>query len=131
MKTPNSKTVSPLSNKTIVPEEKLTDITSRLFRRLAVLLGADSLAIWKSYLDDYIRGLCPDDVTRMEAVKKERSTAIGNINDTFWMSTKLSFNKMITGLKILKIRKVTVTIKVETTSGKEYVVEETTKIMDE
>lgn len=127
MTTPNKKTIAPLGNKTIVDIKRLTDLPSRLFRNIAAQMDI-TVSSWKTYIDDYIRDLHPDDPTRMDAVKKERGTAIGNINDTLWMSPKLSFNKMITGFKILKIKKVTITIKVETKSGKEYVVEETTNI---
>lgn len=127
MTTPNKKSIAPLSNKTIVDTKRVTDITSRLFRRIAEQMEID-VSSWKTYIDDYIRELHPDDPSRMDAVKKERGTAIGNINDTLWMSTKLSFNKMVTGFRILKIRKMTVILKVETESGKEYVVEETTNI---
>lgn len=117
--------MKPLNNKTIVPFERLTDVTSRLFRRLTTEMEI-TVSSWKTYIDDYIRLLHPDEPERMDGVKKERSTTIGNINDTLWMSNKLSFSKMITGLNILKVRKITITLKVETESGKEYVVEETT-----
>lgn len=125
--------MKPLSNKTITSYDRLTDLTSRLFRRVSeemgiTIKGALQLSIWKTYIDDYIRELHPDDPERMDIVKKDRSTTIGNVNDTLWMSTKLSFGKMITGLKILRVRKVTVILKVETDAGKEYVVEETTII---
>lgn len=119
--------MKPLNNKTIIPYERLTDLPSRLFRKIAESMDI-TVSSWKTYIDDYIRDLHPDDPEHMDVVKKERSTTIGNVNDTLWMSTKLSFGKMVTGLKILKVRKVTVILKVETESGKEYVVEETTII---
>ena len=64
----------------------------------------------------------------MDRVKKDRSTAIGNVNDTLWMSNKLSFGKMLTGLGILKVKKVTIILKVETESGEEYIAEDVTTI---
>lgn len=115
--------LKPLSNKTIVPEDKLTDIPSKLFRNIATQLKVQ-VSSWKTYMDDYLRHVYPDKPQDMDTVKKERSTAIGNINDTLWMSGKMTFGKMLTGLYILKAKKVTITLKVETKSGKVLIAEE-------
>lgn len=121
------KILKPLSNKNIVPFEKLTDPPSRLFRKIADQIDV-TISSWKTYIDDYIRQVHPDDPNSMDRVKKDRSTAIGNVNDTLWMSNKLSFGKMLTGLGILKVKKVTIILKVETESGEEYIAEDVTTI---
>lgn len=123
-----------LSSRNIVTSDRCTEPPAKLFRLLAdkiIGCGENSehrLSIWKSYLDDYIRKVHPDDPKNMDTVKKDRSTTIGNINDTLWMNPRLSFNKLITGLAILKCKKVKITITVETESGNEYSVEDVTLI---
>lgn len=116
-----------LSRKTIIDAKSQTDVPLRLFRALTDQMGV-AFSSWKTYLDDYIRYVHPDNLDNMETVKKERSTTIGNVNEALWMSPKLSFGKMLTGLKILKVKRLTITLKVETESGKTFVVEEVTNM---
>lgn len=124
---PTQKPLKPLNNKTIVEYDKLTDPPSKLFRNIAMMMGLN-VASWKSYIDDYIRKTYPDNPDSMDVVKRERSTAIGNINDTLWMSTKLSFGKMLTGLAILRAKRITISLKVEMESGKVYETEYMTDV---
>lgn len=112
-----------INGKNQVPYQRLTDTPSRLFRRITEELNITTSS-WKTYLDDYIRRLHPDRLDDMETVKRERSTTIGNVNDTLWQRPSLTFKKLLTGLCILKAKKLKVTIEVEFRSGKIVKVDE-------
>lgn len=112
-----------VNGKNQIHRDNLTDITSRLFREITEKLDIETSS-WKTYLDDYIRKLHPDNLDDMETVKRDRSTTIGNVNDTFWQRPTLSFKKLLTGLYILKAKKVRFTIDVEFHSGKKVSVSE-------
>lgn len=119
-----SKESTPADGKNSVDYMKLTDTPSRLFRRIAIDELKLNLATWKTYLDDYIRKLHPDKLDDMERVKRDRSTTIGNVNDTLWQRSSLTFKKLLTGLYILKANRVKITIEVEFKSGKVVTVDE-------
>lgn len=101
-----------------IPYEQLTDTPSRLFRKITDQELKINVSSWKTYLDDYIRKLHPDRLDDMETVKRERSTTIGNVNDTLWQRPTLTFKKLLTGLCILKAKRVKVSLEVEFKSGK-------------
>lgn len=112
-----------------IPKEDLTDIPSKLWRGIT-----DSIVVteasWKTYLDDYIRNLHPDRPDKMEAIKRERSWTVGNINEALWQRPTLTFKKLLTGLFILKAVNMKVTIEVELKSGKKIVVSECNNFLE-
>ncbi|QYN80114.1 hypothetical protein PQD71_gp212 [Kosakonia phage Kc263] len=121
----NKKARPVIKNKNFVPYEQLTDTTSRLFRKIIEELGINQ-ATWKTYLDDYLRWIHPDDSAPAAEVKRARSTDLGNIQNTLFCSRTLSYNKFLMGLKILKISETDLTIAVKTESGVTHTVFEKT-----
>lgn len=112
-------------NKNFVPYEQLTDIPSRLFRKITEKLNINQ-AKWKTFLDDYLRWQHPDDSAPAAEVKRARSTALGNIQSTLFCSKSLSWNKLLMGMKIARITSVKLTLEFETESGEKHVIEERT-----
>lgn len=112
-------------NKNYVPLEQLTDTPSRMFRHIMDKMGVNA-AKWKSYMDEYLRWIHPDDSGTPLEVKKARGTSLGNAQSAYFCSRTLSFNKLITGLKILKLKRVTFKIECETETGEVFDVSETT-----
>lgn len=123
MKDKNTKPT--IKNKNFVPMEQLTDIPSRLFRRVTEVLNINT-AKWKTYMDDYLRWTHPDDGSNTAEVKRARSTALGNIQNTLFCSKTLTWNKLLLGLKIARITEVEVSFKIKTESGEEHVITEKT-----
>lgn len=119
------KPVQYVKNKNFVPYEQLTDSLARLFREILVELDINQ-AKWKTYLDDYLRGTYPDDSGPAMEVKRARSTALGNIQSTFFTSRTLSYNKFLLGLKILKIKEVDLNVTVTAESDVTKTVSEKT-----
>lgn len=105
-----------VKNRNFVPYEQLTDTPSRLFRRILDELDINQ-AKWKTYLDDYLRSIHPDNSGPAMEVKRARSTALGNIQSTLFCSRTLSYNKFLMGLKILKVSETDVNITVKKESG--------------
>ena len=120
-----TKTVPFGKTKNYVPKEQLTDTPSRMFREIMDVMGVNA-AKWKSYMDEYLRWIHPDDSGPPLEVKKARGTSLGNAQSAYFCSRTLSFNKLITGLKILKLKRVTFKIECETESGEIFNVSETT-----
>lgn len=109
--------------KNYVRDEDVQDTPSRLFRSIIRAKGVDASS-WKTYLDGFLRIMIPDNPKDIEGVKKDRSTALGNLNDALWSKPTLTFNKLITGLQILKYNKVTITITAVNDDGSTQVVKE-------
>lgn len=109
--------------KNYVRDKDVQDTPSRLFRSIIRAKGVDSSS-WKTYLDGFLRIMIPDNPKDIEVVKKDRSTALGNLNDALWGKPTLTFNKLITGLQILKYNKVTITITAVNDDGSTQVVKE-------
>lgn len=105
-------------NKNYVPFEQLTDTPARLFRMLGNAIGLNA-AMWRSLMNDHLRMIHPDDSGTPADVKKARSTSLGNAQDAYFFKHSLTFNKLLEGMKILKVRKVSITFKCELESGKE------------
>ncbi|QZA70731.1 hypothetical protein AH04_258 [Erwinia phage AH04] len=122
------KPVQYIKNKNFVPYEQLTDAPSRQFRKILDELDINQ-AKWKTYLDDYLRAIHPDDSGPAMEVKRARSTALGNIQSTLFCSRTLSHNKFLMGLKILKIKEVLMDITVTKESGETKTVSEKTILM--
>lgn len=121
----NKKAKPVIKNKNFVPYEQLTDTPSRLFRNIIQELGINQ-AIWKTYLDDYLRWIHPDDSGPAAEVKRARSTDLGNIQNTLFCSRTLSYNKFLMGLKILKISEADLALSIKTESGVIHTVSERT-----
>lgn len=112
-------------NKNFVPYEQLTDVPSRLFRKIIEVLQINN-AKWKTYLDDYLRWTHPDDSGTPAEVKRNRSTALGNLQSTLFYSKNLSWNKLLVGAKVARVSKITATFVIETESGEQHTITETT-----
>lgn len=112
-------------NKNFVPYDQLTDVPSRLFRKIVDVLAINN-AKWKTYLDDYLRWQHPDDSGPAAEVKRNRSTALGNLQSTLFHSKNLSWNKLLVALKICRITKIKLTLEIETESGEQHTISETT-----
>lgn len=117
-----------IKNKNYVPYEQLTDSLARKFREILDKLDINQ-AKWKTYLDDYLRDIHPDDSGTAIDVKRARSTALGNIQSTLFCSRTLSYNKFLMGLKILKISEVDVDITIKKESGETTTVSEKTILL--
>lgn len=112
-------------NKNFVPYDQLTDVPSRLFRKMIEVLQVNN-AKWKTYIDDYLRWTHPDDSGPAAEVKRNRSTALGNLHSTLFCSKNLSWNKLLVGAKIARISKITATFTIETESGEIHTITEKT-----
>jgi hypothetical protein len=119
------KPVQYIKNKNFVPYEQLIDAPARQFRKILDALDINQ-AKWKTYLDDYLRSIHPDDSGPAMEVKRARSTALGNIQSTLFCSRTLSHNKFLMGLKILKIREADIIVTVTKESGETKTVSEKT-----
>lgn len=113
-----------------VPASKLTNALARLFRKITDDELNINPATWRSYLDDYIRKLHPDNLDDIERVKRERSTTLGNITDAIRKKESLTFKRLITGFYIIKATRVKITLDVELQSGKKVSVFEEIKFTD-
>lgn len=122
------KTPQYIKNKNFVPYEQLTDAPSRQFRKILEKLDINQ-AKWKTYLDEYLRLMHPDDSGPAMEVKRARSTALGNIQSTLFCSRTLSHNKFLMGLKILKIKEVDMVVTVTKESGEVQTVSEKTILL--
>lgn len=112
------------TNKNYIPTEQLTDTPARMFRKVMDKLNVN-MAMWKSYMTDHLRFIHPDNSGTSFEVKKARGTSLGNANSAYFFSKTLSFNKLIEGLKILKIRKVTIRLECELETGEKFEISET------
>lgn len=117
-----------IKNKNFVPYEQLTDAPARLFREILEELDINN-AKWKTYLDDYLRAMHPDDSGPAIDVKRARSTALGNIQSTLFCSRTLSFNKFLMALKILKVSEADIGITIKRESGEVITVSEKTILL--
>lgn len=112
-------------NKNFIPYEQLTDVPSRVFRKITDVLQINQ-AKWKTYMDDYLRWIHPDTSADAAEVKRARSTLLGNTQSTLFYSKSLSWNKLLMGLKILRITEIELSIKFKTESGEEHTITEKT-----
>lgn len=116
-----------VQNKNFVPYERLTDVPSRLFRNVTEALNIN-LAKWKTYMDDYLRWIHPDDGADPQEVKKQRSTTFSNIQSALFFSNSLTWNKLLMALKISKVVELEITFKIKTESGEEHIIKEITNL---
>lgn len=113
------------TNKNFVPYDRLTDTPARLFRVIGEKIGLNS-AMWRSLMTDHLRMIHPDDSGDPREVRKARSTSFGNAQSAYFFNTGLSFDKLMEGLKILKVKKLTITLTCELENGKVVEAAETT-----
>lgn len=106
-----------------VSKQELRDIPSKLFRKILNVLNINNDK-WVSYLNEHIKWEVPEDPKGFKVTKEKRSTAASNYISTFFKKKTLTFNKLLTGLSILKIRKIKVTIEIEDRDGKHHSVSE-------
>lgn len=112
------------NNKNYVPPEQLTDAPARLFRQITDRIGLN-MSKWTSYMNEHLKAIHPDDSGSPLEVKKARGTSLGNANQAYFYSKGLSFNKLLEGLKIIRLRRVTIRLECEMESGETFDVSET------
>lgn len=97
-----------------VPDAALEDTPARLFRRVLNKLGMEPTK-WGNYLTRYLNWVVtnPDE----EKARLERQTRTGNIKDTYYHKSTLTFNKFLEGLSILEIEECTVDITLKDIHG--------------
>lgn len=113
------------TNKNFVPYDRLIDTPARLFRVIGEKIGLNS-AMWRSLMTDHLRMIHPDSSGDARDVRKARSTSFGNAQNTYFFSAGLTFDKLMEGLKILKVKKLTITLTCELENGKIVEAAETT-----
>lgn len=102
---------------------ELRDMPSKLFRKILNSLNI-SMEKWVSYLNEHIKWEIPEDPKGWKVTKEKRSTASSNYMSTFFKKKTLTFNKLLTGLSILKVRKIKITIEIEDRDGEKHSVSE-------
>lgn len=109
-----------------VPDDELQDTPSRLFRQLMNKLEMNPRK-WANYLRDYLNYVVTTEDP--QRAKSERTTRQGNIKETFFQKKTLTFNKLLEGLSILRMKTCKVIIEAEDEDGNVYIVEETIRIV--
>lgn len=109
-----------------VEDDKLQDTPSRLFRRLINKLDMNPRK-WQMYLRDYLDWVIT--TTDREKAKADRITRAGNIKDTYFQKPTLTFNKLLEGLSILRMKSCVITITVTDEEGNVYTVDEVIQVM--
>jgi hypothetical protein len=109
-----------------VEDDKLQDTPSRLFRRLINKLDMNPRK-WQMYLRDYLDWVIT--TTDREKAKADRITRAGNIKDTYFQKPTLTFNKLLEGLSILRMKSCVITITVTDEEGNVHTVEEVIQVM--
>lgn len=108
-----------------IEDEDLRDPPARLFRRL-LKAKEINLSKWNCLLKEHLNWEITTD--NKERAKSERTTALGNIKTTYFMTPTLSFNKLLTGLSILKDAECELVIRVKGNNGEIIEVSEVIKI---
>lgn len=108
-----------------VEDHELLDAPARLYRRLLNKLNMNPLK-WGNYLRDYLLWVVVN--KDPEKAKVERTTRQGNIKDTYFQKNTLSFNKLLEGLSIVRMRDCEIILRVTDEEGKVYEVSEKIKI---
>lgn len=129
MKKPRELKVNRLSSIShrYVEDDQLQDTPARLFRMLLRKLKIDSPVRWGVYLRDYLAWV----VTEKDPnkAKIERTTKSGNIKDTYFQKPTLSFNKLLEGASIIRMREVEVILRCTTEDGEVVEVSEKIRTM--
>lgn len=129
MKKPSELKVNRLSNIShrYVEDDDLQDIPARLFRRLLRKLKIDTPTRWGRYLRDYLLWVVTE--KDPERAKIERTTKAGNIKDTYFQKPTLSFNKLLEGMSIIRMREVEIILRCTNEDGEIVEVSETIRTM--
>lgn len=101
-------------SKKFVSDDQLYDPPARLFRMLLRRV-AGTPHKWRMYLRDYLDWIVTTE--NPERAKNERLTRQGNIKDTYFQKNNLSFNKMLEGMSILRMRSCEVILRVVDENG--------------
>lgn len=109
-----------------VEDHELLDVPARLYRRLLNKLSMNPLK-WGNYLRDYLEWVVVS--KDPDKAKVERTTRQGNIKDTYFQKNTLSFNKLLEGLSIVRMRECEIFLKCIDEDGNEYIVSEKIKIL--
>jgi hypothetical protein len=109
-----------------VEDHELRDTPAILYRKLLKKLDMNPRK-WGNYLRDYLDWVVTT-VDRDKA-KAERITKQGNIKDTYFQKPTLTFNKLLEGLSILRMKTCKIKLIIEDEDGNIYEVEETIRIM--
>lgn len=117
--------LSSISHK-YVEDHQLQDTPSRLYRGLLKKLEMNPRK-WTQLLRDYLDYVVTTE--DREKAKAERITRSGNIKDTYFQKPTLTFNKLLEGLSILRMKSCVITITVVDEEGNTQTVEEVIQIM--
>lgn len=110
-----------------VRDEELQDPPARLFRALIVNKLKMDPYKWAGYLRDFLDWVV--DTEDPVKAKTERVTRQGNIKDTYFQKPTLTFNKLLEGLSILRMKSCKITLEVEDENGEIHTVSETIRIV--
>lgn len=126
-KTPlRARLLSSISKK-FVEDRDLRDTPARLYR--AILNSIDmNPQRWNQYLRDFLNWTIT--TKDRERAKTDRTTAQGNIKESYFQKPTLTFNKLLEGLAILQMDKCKITLEVTDKDGKVVTVSETIRIMN-
>ena len=109
-----------------VRDDELQDPPARLFRAIMNKMGMNPRK-WTNYLKDFLDYVVT--TTDPQRAKIERVTRQGNIKDTYFQKPTLTFNKLLEGLSILRMKSCKITIEVVDENGESIVVSETIRIV--
>lgn len=121
----NITNLSEISNKFITDEE-LRDPPSRLFRQLLHKLNMTPTK-WVKLLRNYLDWVITTEDSSL--AKVERTTRSGNIKDTYFQKSTLSFSKLIEGLSIVRVKKAKIIIICELEDGEIIEISEDIKLL--
>ena len=109
-----------------VEDHELRDVPARLFRMICNKMEMNP-TWWAKYMRNFLEYVVTTE--DREKAKAERITRTGNAKDTFWQKPTLTFNKLLEGLSILRMKKCTITLTIEDEHGKTITVSDTIQIM--
>ena len=109
-----------------VRDEELQDPPARLFRAILNKLDMHPRK-WVGYLRDYLDWVV--DTEDPAKAKTERVTRQGNIKDTYFQKPTLTFNKLLEGLSILRMKSCKITLELEDENGEIITVSETIRVV--
>lgn len=109
-----------------VRDDELQDSPARLYRAILNKLEMNPRK-WANYLRDYLNYVVTTEDP--QRAKIERVTRQGNIKDTYFQKKTLTFNKLLEGLSILRMRSCKITIEVIDEDGVPTVVSETIRVV--
>lgn len=124
MKQPKITRLSSISPK-YVEDRELRDTPARLYRALLNKLGMQPHK-WGIHLRRYLEYVVT--TKDPEKAKAERITRTGNIKDTYFQKTTLTFNKLLEGISILGMEEVEIILRIKDSNGEIIEVSEVIQI---